>query len=256
MAHFTDEEDLRVLREAGRRLARVMKATIKEVKPGVSTKHLNDVTEKMIREMGDLPALLGYKPYGANRPYPATICISVNSEVVHGIPTENDQILKEGDIVGLDLVIAHEKKFVDMALTVPVGEISKKAALLIEVTKRALSDAINAAQVGNHINDISIAIEKSVKGSGFSIVEELGGHGVGNKVHEAPYIANVSVKERGPVLKPGMVLAIEPIVNEGSKHVVLEDDGYTFRTADKKLSAHFEHTILITDNGPEIITLL
>jgi methionyl aminopeptidase len=255
MTKLKSEQDIKFLREGGRHLSVIMHELKKHVRAGNTTLQINELATKLILEMGDEPSLLNYKPYGANRPYPATICISINDEIVHGIPNETVKTFKEGDIVGLDLVLTHQGVFVDMAETVAVGEVSREAHELMDVTREALEVGISVCKPGNKVGDIGCAIEAFVKPmKKFSIVEELGGHGVGHKVHEEPYVANFCMKEKGPTMVPGMVLALEPIINLGTKHVVLEDDGYTFKTADGKLSAHFEHTVLITEEGCEVMT--
>jgi methionyl aminopeptidase len=247
-----NEHDIKLLRESGKRLSQVLAAVTQEVKAGVSTKHLNDFVYTMITDMGDKPAFLNYKPFGASYPYPGSICISVNEEVVHGIGSE-DRILQEGDIVGLDGGVNHKGMISDSARTVPVGVISADDQELLRVTKEALMAGIKAAKVGNYVNDISKAIENAIPKK-YGIVKILSGHGVGYKVHEEPYVPNFDDGIKGPKLVPGMVLAIEPMVNMGTDDVYLAEDGYTFITADHKRSAHFEHTILITDKGPEILT--
>lgn len=254
MSLIKTEEDLKNLREAGRRLARIMKTLATACVANASTRDINSLAEKLIRDGGDVPALLNYTPEGAERPYPATLCLSINNEVVHGIPSEEEKFLKEGDIVGLDLVLAHKGMHADMAVTVPVGKIDADAERLIAVTKKALSDAIAVAKAGARVGDIGYAIETAVESQDFAIVEELGGHGVGYKVHDEPHIANFGTKGKGERLQVGMAIAIEPIVNEGSGEVVLEPDGYTYKTRDGKRSAHFEHTVYIGENGPEVIT--
>lgn len=247
-----NENDIKLLRESGKRLSAVLTAVSKEVKPGVSTKYLNDFVHKMITDMGDKPAFLNYKPFGAAYPYPGSICISVNEEVVHGIGSE-DHILEEGDIVGLDGGVNHKGMISDSARTVPVGKVSAEDEELMRVTKEALMAGIKAAVVGNYVNDISKAIEAAIPKK-YGVVKILSGHGVGYKVHEEPYVPNFDDGIKGPKLVPGLVLAIEPMVNMGTDDVYLAEDGYTFITADHKRSAHFEHTILITEKGPEILT--
>jgi methionyl aminopeptidase len=250
-----NEEDIVALREGGRRLSNIMKKLAAAVVPGASTQDIDHLARTLIEDGGDTPSLLLYQPHGSDRPFPATICISINDEIVHGIPNEVPQIFSEGDIVGLDLVLTHDGRFVDMAVTVPVGSIDENALKLMEVTKKALQAGIRAAKAGNTIGDISHAIQTVVEASPFSIVDELGGHAVGHEVHEYPYIPNVGKAGKGMTLKPGMVLALEPIVNEGSAELYLADDGYTYKTQDGKRSAHFEHSILITDGDPEILTV-
>jgi methionyl aminopeptidase len=249
-----NEKDIEALRVGGKRLAAIMKKLAKAVLPGVSTKDIDDLATKLILDGGDETSLLNYLPHGSERPFPATICVSVNDEVVHGIPNEAPRIFSEGDIVSLDLVLTHDGRFVDMALTVPVGSVDQKAKELMAATKAALQAGIRVARGGNTIGDIGHAIQTTVEKAGFSVVSELGGHAVGHAVHEFPYIPNVGKAGKGMTLKPGMVLALEPIVNEGSPDLYLEDDGYTYKTQDGGRSAHFEHSILITEGDPEILT--
>jgi len=249
------KEEIGTLREGGKRLAFILHKTAEQVKPGVSTLELDKYAHKLITEMGDKSAFLNYKPEGADRPYPASLCVSVNEEVVHGIP-KKDEILKEGDIVSLDLGLCHKGLFTDMAITVGVGEIPKSAQKLIDVTKKSLEVGISAAVGGARIGDIGHAIESYVRPHHYGIVEVLAGHGVGKAPHEDPFIPNFGRAGVGAKLVPGMVIAIEPMLNSGTKNVVLERDGYTFHTADRKKSAHFEHTILITEGEPEVLTKL
>jgi len=241
------------LREGGKRLATVLYKVKEMVKPGISTWELDKYTEKLIRDMGDEPAFLNYRPEGAETPYPASLCVSVNNEVVHGIPNKN-KILQIGDIVSLDLGIKHKNLFTDMAITVGVGQVSASSTKLMKVTEGALKVGINVAQNGNRIGDIGNAIESFVRPHRYGIVEILAGHGVGKYIHEDPYVPNFGKANTGAKLTPGMVIAIEPMLNNGTKNVILDKDGWTFRTADGKRSAHFEHTILITDGEPEILT--
>lgn len=244
-------KDLEHLREAGKRLALVLRETKEMIKPGITTRDIDDFVYKKITEMGDTPAFLNYKPFGADYPYPGSICLSVNDQVVHGIG--GDYVLKEGDIIGLDGGVKHKGMISDSAITVPVGAISQEDERLMEVTKAALMAGINAAKGGNYVNDISKAIEKAIPKK-YGIVKILSGHGVGYKVHEDPYVPNFDDGVKGPKLVPGMVLAIEPMVTMGTDEVYLEDDGYTFTTKDHKNAAHFEHTILITEGDAEILT--
>ncbi len=245
-------EEIEILREGGKRLGAILSKVAKKVAPGISTKELDQYAEELIRVGGDEPAFLDYKPDGADYPYPASLCVSVNNEVVHGIPT--NRILKEGDIVALDLGLKHKGLFTDHAITVPVGKVSKKYAELIQVTKEALYAGIAEARGGGRVGDIGHAIEKFVKPYGYGIVRVMSGHGVGRAIHEDPYIPNFGKKGTGVELKAGMVIAIEPMLNIGTEEVIFDDDGYTIRTADGSRSAHFEHTILITEKEPEILT--
>lgn len=247
------KDEIEILRESGKRLAAVRDALAEHVVPGVSTKELDDLARKLIKEAGDTPSFLNYTPDGARRPFPAAVCISVNEEIVHGIPNEDPHTLKEGDIVGIDLGVTHKGLITDSAVTVPVGEIDPKVKELLSVTKQALMKGIEAARGGAKSGDIGHAIETFVNGR-YGIVEELGGHGVGWRVHEDPSIPNFGAKGTGTELLPGMVIAIEPMLNLGGKEIALLPDGYTFVTADGSMSAHFEHTILITDGAPEVLT--
>jgi len=248
-------EEIEVLRECGRRLARALDRVEESVHPGISTEELDRIAEREIRAAGDEPAFKGYSPWDARAPYPATVCTSVNDEVVHGIPRE-EKILEEGDIVGIDIGIIHEGLIADMARTVPVGEISEKAAKLINTTREALDIGIALARGGGHVGDIGYAIEKFVKPFKYGIVRELGGHGVGRALHEEPYIRNFGDRRGiGEKLRPGMVVAIEPMLTAGKPGISLDQDGYTYRTKDRSLSAHFEHTILITNGKAEILTV-
>ncbi|MEK7081141.1 MAG: type I methionyl aminopeptidase [Patescibacteria group bacterium] len=246
-------EEIKILREGGKHLATVLYKVKEKITPGVSTKDLDIYAEKLIREFGDTPAFLNYRPDGANTSFPASLCVSVNDEVVHGIPSKH-RILKEGDIVSIDLGLKHKNLYTDMAITVSVGVVSEGNQKLIKVTEQALRVGIGAARRGNTVGDIGYAIENFVRPHGYGIVEVLAGHGVGRAIHEDPYIPNFGKKGEGAKLVPGMVIALEPMLNNGTKNVTVDDDGYTFRTADGKNSAHFEHTILITENEAEILT--
>ena len=249
----TSEERDKLI-EAGKRLGHVLREVAAKVAPGISTDELDDLAERLIREGGDTPAFLGYTPEGASRPYPATLCVSTNDEVVHGIPNEAMKTLAEGDIVGLDLGLIHDGVVVDAAVTVPVGKIDKESLELMRVTQDALANGIAAAKVGGHVGDISHAIESTFKGTKFSIVKALGGHGVGDQVHEEPFVPNYGKAGEGPELVEGMVLALEPIANAGKGSVSIAVDGYTYRSRDGSRSAHFEHTILLEKEGARIIT--
>jgi methionyl aminopeptidase len=250
------KEDIKILRQGGKRHAQIMKELVGMVRPGLVTSELNSAAEKLIKEGGDEASVLGYQPYGADRPYPASICVSVNDEIVHGIPTENPQVLKEGDIVTIDFNLTHKGLITDMAVTVPVGKISEEAEELLQTTQKALMVGIKAAKGGKRVGDISSAIELVGVGKGYGVVEDLAGHGVGYSVHEEPFVPNYGEPGKGEVLKPGLVIAIEPMFNLGSPEITLDTDGYTYRTVDGKLSAHFEHTVVITKGDAEILTLM
>ncbi len=249
------KEEIEILREGGKRLAEVLEKVRQKVAPGVSTYELDQYAYKLIKDLGDEPAFLNYKPEGARIPFPASLCVSVNSEVVHGIP-KKDRILKEGDIVAIDLGLKHKGLFTDHAVSVAVGKISKEDQKLLDTTRQALEVGIFEARPGNKVGDIGYAIEQFVRPYGYGIVDVLSGHGVGKYIHEDPYIPNFGKKGTGAKLVPGMVIAIEPMLNIGTKNVNLDKDGYTFHTNDGKKSAHFEHTILITEGEPEILTKL
>jgi len=246
-------EEIEILREGGKRLATILHKVKEKVKPGVSAKELDLYAEELIRAGGDTPAFLNYRPEGARSPFPASLCVSVNDEVVHGIPSR-DKVLKDGDIVSIDLGLKHKGLFTDMAITVPVGNVIPSIDKLLKTTEQALQVGINAAVAGGRVGDIGHAIESFVRPHKYGIVEVLSGHGVGKYIHEDPYIPNFGKSGTGAKLVSGMVVAIEPMLNNGTKNVTIDEDGYTFRTADSKKSSHFEHTILITEQGPEILT--
>lgn len=248
------KEEIAILKEGGKRLAFILQEVGKACKPGASTADLNTLADKLAKEKGDASSYVGYKPKGARRPYPAFICVSINDEIVHGIPNENPKILKEGDIVSLDMCLTHKGLITDSSITVPVGNIPPKTRKLLDTTRAALEAGIAAAKGNKNVGDIGYAIERVAKAAGFSVVEELCGHGVGYSVHEDPFIPNFGEKGEGEKLKPGMVIAIEPMLTLGGKKIKMDSDGYTFRTSDGSLSAHFEHTIVITSGDPEVIT--
>lgn len=254
MIKLKTQEDIEILREGGRRHAEILRLVAEKVKPGISAKELDDFAYKLVKDGGDEPAFLNYTPEGVSYPYPASLCVSVNDEVVHGIPLE-EIILDEGDIVSLDLGLKHKGLITDSAITVPVGKIDNKAQDLINITKKALMVGIEAAKPGNTTGDIGYAIEEFVKKTGYGIVKILSGHGVGYSVHEDPYVPNYGNPGEGEKLVPGMVLALEPMLNLGSGEVCSTEDEYTYVTEDGSLSAHFEHTIVITEEGAEILTL-
>jgi methionyl aminopeptidase len=217
------------------------------VQPGVRTLDLEKYLEKRIAQLGARPAFKGY------RGYPCCLCASVNNEVIHGIPTE--RYLKGGDILSLDTGVVFDGYYGDMAITVPVGEISESTQRLLRVTQEALQLAIDQARLGNRLGDICATVQRHVESNGYSVVREFVGHGIGRELHEEPQIPNFGKPGHGPVLKPGMVLAIEPMVNAGGPAVRVLADNWTAVTADGALSAHFEHMVAITRNGPDILTL-
>ncbi len=247
-------EDIKKLREGGRRLAEILHAVSLEAKPGVMTDYLDVKAFDLIKAGGDKSAFLNYRPKGAARKYPASLCVSINEEVVHGIPNEYPRALKEGDIVSLDLGLIHDGLYTDHAITVAVGAVSGKARELMDVTKKAMMLGIAQARAGKKTGDIGYAIESCALKHKLGIVEELTGHGVGYAVHEDPFVPNFGAQNEGALLKAGMVIAIEPMFTLGAPDVELLSDEWTYATVDKSLAAHFEHTVVITDGDPEILT--
>ncbi len=252
MIRLKTEEEIKILRAGGRRLAAILAKVSEAVRPGITTGELDDLAYALIRKGGDQPAFLNYRPAGTIISYPASLCVSVNEEIVHGIP--NDRKLVEGDIVGLDLGLEHQGFFTDMAVTVPVGKIDKESEKLLRVTKEALMAGIMAVKAGARLGDVGFAIEQTVKPFKFGVIKDLSGHGVGYSPHEEPYIPNFGRPGKGELLKPGMVLALEPMITLKGEKTVLKKDGWTFATADGSRSAHFEHTIAVTDGEPIILT--
>ena len=244
------EREIELMAEAGKILERVHNELEKALHPGMSTKDIDTLGEKIIRSYGCIPSFLNYNGY------PASICVSVNQEVVHGIPDKH-RIIHEGDIVSLDAGVIYEGYHSDAARTVAVGEVSEEAKLLIERTRQSFIEGMKKAVAGNHLYDISAAIGDYANQFGYGVVEDLCGHGIGSHLHEEPEIPNFrqSRFRRGIKLKPGMTLAVEPMINVGTKDVLWMDDEWTVVTEDKSLSAHYENTILITDGKPEILSL-
>lgn len=220
-------------------------------KPGTNTMELNQYAEQQILKAGGRPSFIGYGP--KDNAFPAGLCTSVNGVVVHGIPSP-DEILKEGDIVGLDIGMEYKKLYTDTAITVKVGQVSPVAGKLVETTRACLEAAIAVAKTGNRIGDIGHAIQVMAEGAGFSVVRDLVGHGVGYEVHEDPMVPCYGKAGTGQKLEVGMVLAIEPMICEKDYHVLVEEDGWTISTADGGLAAHFEHTIAVRENGAEVLT--
>ena len=253
MITIKTKEEIEILKEGGKILAEVLKKISEFAKPGISTGFLNQKAREMILTRGALPSFEGYKSSFSDRPYPAAMCASLNNVVVHGLPSEK-VILKEGDILKLDLGVKYKNFFTDAAITIGIGKMTDEKNKLINVTKRALELAVNKVNSGSHIGDIGYVIENYVKKEGLSVVKVLVGHGVGFAVHEEPSIPNYGKIGEGPVLKSGMVLAIEPMVTLESGEVKLSKDGFGYETVDGSFSAHFEHTIAVTDNGCLILT--
>lgn len=246
MIPLKSEEELKKLQASGAILGRVMKDLKKFVVCGISTAEIDRIAEDLIIKEGAKPAFKGYQGF------PATACISVNEEIVHGIPGE--RVLREGDIVGIDLGVQYLGYFSDVAVTLTIGLVSPKVNKLVEVSRQALTEGIEAAVAGNNLSDISYRIQNFVEKKGFSVVRQFVGHGIGSSLHEEPEIPNFGRPHQGPVLKSGMVLAIEPMVNMGSWESEILPNGWTAVTRDRLPSAHFEHTIAITEEGPKILT--
>ncbi|MBQ2980534.1 MAG: type I methionyl aminopeptidase [Lachnospiraceae bacterium] len=249
MVSIKSQSEIALMREAGKILAKVHEELKDAIRPGMSTLDIDRLGEKIIRGYGCIPSFLNYNGY------PASICVSVNDEVVHGIP-HKDHILYEGDIVSLDAGVIYKGYHADAARTYGVGKISDEAAKLIEVTKQSFFEGIKMAKDGNHLHDISNAIADYCESFGYGVVRDLVGHGIGKNLHEDPQIPNFHQRRRGIKLQKGMTLAIEPMVNAGTYEVAWLDDDWTVVSDDGSLSAHYENTILITDGEPEILTIL
>lgn len=245
------QHEIELMRESCRIVGQVIQLLSRFVQPGITTLELDQIAEDFIRSQGAEPA---FKGYGSNKKnlFPASLCASVDDEVVHGIP--GSRKLSEGEIISIDVGVKKNEFFGDGAWTFPVGKITDEKARLMKVTEAALYKGIEKARAGNHVHDISSAVQTHVELEGFSVVRDLVGHGVGRNLHEEPAVPNYGQSGTGMILQKGMTLAIEPMVNTGSYRVNVEADGWTIRTSDRKPSAHFEHTILITDNNPEILT--
>lgn len=255
MIKLKSKEEIEIMREGGKRHAEILRELAKICEPGTSTLILEEEALRMIKESGDKSAFLGYTPEGARRPYPAALCVSINDEIVHGIPNEAERIIRDGDIVSIDLGLVHKGLITDAAITVAVGAVDDEAKKLLDITRRALEAGTREAKPGNTVGDIGEAISEIVEQTKFSLAEDLAGHGVGYKVHEDPFVPNFGVSGDGEKLVPGMVIAIEPMVNTGKAGIKLSKDGYTIKTKDGSRSAHFEHTVAITEKGNIILTL-
>lgn len=247
------EEEIKILREGGKILAEVLKEILELAEIGVSTGFLNEKARKIILAHSAEPSFEGYKPSFSGKPYPAAICASINEIVVHGLP-DDEIILKDGDILKLDIGVKYKNLFTDAAITIGIGKMTDEKNKLINATRRALKLAIGEVKPGNHIGDIGHAIENYIENEGLSVVKSLVGHGVGFAVHEEPNIPNYGKMGEGPVLKSGMVLAIEPMIVIGNGKVRESGNGFSYETVDGSLSAHFEHTVAVTDNDCLVLT--
>ena len=241
-------KEIKIMQQGGRILAKIMKEIVKKVKPGIATDYLNKIAEGLIFSYGTESSFKGFNNY------PKALCVSINEEIVHGLPSERK--LKQGDILSLDLGIRFKGYCTDLAVTIPVGKVDKRVAEIIEVTKKALDIGIKQCKAGNSLNDIGSTIQKYVESQGFNVVRELCGHGIGKEVHEDPQILNYggAPSSDGVKLKPGMVLALEPMVVMGDWRIEKGKDGFSYKTKDNSLSSHFEHTIAIRKKGPIILT--
>ena len=248
MVILKQPDEIDKARASNRIVAEVLSVLREKVKPGVTTRELDKIAEGVTEKRGARPAFKGY------RGYPYSLCTSVNEEVVHGMPS--NRILVEGDIIGLDFGVCYQGLYGDSAITLPVGRVSEQATRLMQVTEQSLYSAIHKACDGNRLGDISAAVQETVEAAGYSVVRDFVGHGIGKNMHEDPQIPNFGKKGRGIELKRGMILAIEPMVNAGKYKVKILSDGWTVITADGSLSAHFEHSVAITDKGPEILSKL
>jgi methionyl aminopeptidase len=248
MINYKSRREIEIMRDASRIVAEVLEELRSRCRPGVMTRELDRIAEEKTVRHGGKPAFKGY------RGFPGSLCASINHQVVHGIP--GDIELKEGDIVGLDFGVFYKGYFGDAAITVPIGEITSETEMLLKVTQECLDLGIEQMVPENHLSDLSRAIQVHAESNGYSLVKEFGGHGIGKSLHEEPMVLNYVTNERGMKLKPGLVLAIEPMVNMGTEQVRILPDEWTVVTLDGKLSAHFEHTVAVTGNGPEILTKL
>lgn len=252
MSLIKTQEEIEILREGGKRLASILNEVGSRAKAGVSAEELNKLAIDLAKKYDSTPSFLDYKPEGTKAGYPAALCVSVNDEVVHGLP--DGKVFKEGDIVGFDFGLKYKGLYTDMAITVAIGEVDDKAKKLIDATKESLAKGIAAIHEGATVGSIGEAVQKYIEAQGFSIVRKLVGHGVGHAVHETPEIPNYGAQGQGIALKEGMILALEPMVNERGFDVVVAKDGWAWKTSDGSRSAHFEHTVVVTKEGAEILT--
>jgi len=247
MIIYKNHKEIEMMRKSNQIVAQILSELRERAKPGVKTIELDEYAEKRTMELGAKPAFKGY------RGYPASLCTSVNEEIVHGIPSS--RTLKEGDIIGMDFGVIYDGLYGDAAITVAVGDISSKAEMLIETVKMSLEKGIEQVRVGNRISDISFAVQKHVESKGFSVIRSFVGHGIGFSLHEEPQVPNFGSPGHGPRIRPGMVLAIEPMISAGDWDVEIMEDNWTAITKDRSLSAHYENTVAATENGPEILSV-
>jgi methionyl aminopeptidase len=253
MSIIKTNKEVDLMREAGKKLALILRELRKEVRAGITTEYLDKKTRELLKKVDAKSAFLGYKPHGAAKPYPAVLCVSVNDVVVHGVPGTYE--IQPGDVVSVDMGLVHEGYYADAAFTLAVEPVSKDVARLLHATEEALREGVKMAKPGNTLGDIGWAISERVQKAGFSVAQNLGGHGIGRALHEEPFIWNVGRRGEGDVLRAGMVIAIEPMLTMGKPQVKqLKDDSYA--TKDGSIAAHFEHTVAITPSGAKILTVL
>ncbi len=253
MIQLKAPEEIEIMRRANAIVAEVLAELRAMVRPGVTTEDLDRVAEDLTRKKGAVPAFKGYEV--ASRVFPASLCVSINDEVVHGIPSVH-RVLREGDIVGLDFGARYQGFYGDAAITVPVGKVSAEATELMDTTRDALQAGIEEARPGRRIGDLSAAIQAAAEHKNFAVVREFVGHGIGRRLHEDPQVPNFGQADRGIRLREGMVLAIEPMLTAGGPEILVKEDGWTAVTSDGSLSAHFEHSVAIVDGGPYVLSLL
>ncbi len=253
MVCLKTRDEIEIMRKANRIVATILERLQREVRPGISTGELDRIAEDLTLSLGAKPAFKGYRVNG--RVFPRSVCISVNDEVVHGIPSDS-RVLKEGDLVGLDFGVFYQGFYGDAAVTVPAGAVDEEALRLIETTRQALWAGIGEIKPGQRLGEVSAAIQSVVEAAHFSVVRDFVGHGIGRNLHEDPQVPNYGERGKGIKLRAGMVLAIEPMVNAGSPKVVVLPDGWTAVTADGSRSAHFEHSVAVTDGGPDVLSVL
>lgn len=255
MIFLKSPQEVETMRKANRIVIEILAELREIVHPGISTGEIDKIAAERIRHKKAHSAFKGYKIRNGIVPFPATICVSINNEVVHGIPSAN-RIIQDGDLVSLDFGVIYEDFYGDAAISIAVGQVDERTQLLLSTTAESLEEGIAQAQVGKRLGDISAAVQQRVEREGFSVVREFVGHGVGRRLHEDPAVPNYGVKDRGVRLREGMVIAIEPMVNMGRADVMMKDDAWTAVTKDGSLSAHFEHSIAITEQGPQVLSQL
>lgn len=255
MIFLKSRQEIEIMRTANRIVAEILSELRERIQPGISTGDIDRFASELIKKKAARSAFKGYQIRPGVPPFPATICISLNNEVVHGIPSVQ-RVIKAGDVVSLDFGVIYKDFYGDAAITFVLGETDEQTTRLVETTAAALESGIGQARVGNRLGDVSAAVQARVEREGFSVVREFVGHGVGRRLHEDPPVPNYGARERGVRLREGMVLAIEPMVNKGGPEVMMLSDGWTAVTRDGSLSAHFEHSVAITEQGPEVLSRL